>query len=41
MPIKADNLYSYVRKADKALFARSSNDSEGNSVGDIMFVSEN
>lgn len=41
MPITADNLYSYVRKADKALFARSSNDSEGKSVGDIMFVSEN
>lgn len=41
MPINADNLYSYVRKADKALFARSSNDSEGKSVGDIMFVSEN
>ena len=39
--ITADNLYSYVRKVDKALFARSSNDSEGNSVGDIMFVSEN
>lgn len=41
MPVTADNLYSYVRKADKALFARSSNDSEGKSVGDIMFVSEN
>ncbi len=38
--ITESNLFAYVRKADKELFARSSDDSNGDSVGDIMYVSE-